>query len=80
MQTHVDLSYLSIPRYHDDHRLMMYTKLIGASTSERASQVLCCPGMWSLHEMYAFTSDGRVRIDALSFFMLSFFNVYGNRA
>ncbi len=30
--------------------------------------------------MYAFTSDGRVRIDALSFFMLSFFNVYGNRA
>ena len=53
----------------------MYTKLMGASTSERA-RVLFCVGMWSLHEMYAFTRDGRVRIVGLStLYVLFFFSI-----
>ena len=68
--------------------MIMYAKLEGASPRERATFFLDA-GMRSVHEMYAFTSDGRLRIAALStvmfcaldfFSFLFFFTMYGDRA
>ena len=65
----------------------MYAKLEAASARERASFFFDA-GMRRVHEMYAFTSDGRLRIAALStfmfcspdFFHLFSFTMYGDRA
>lgn len=62
---------LSMERYHYDDPLIMYSKLRAASTSERATFSFC-PGMWGVHEMYAFTKDGRLRIAAFSTCLLFF--------
>ena len=66
----------------------MYAKLEGASPREQATFFFDA-GMRSVHEMYAFTSDGRLRIAALStimfcsldiFFHFFLSTMYGDRA
>ena len=55
----------------------MYSKMRGASTSEGATFSFC-PGIWGLHDMYAFTSDGRLHIAASSTFMVFFLDGDGD--